>query len=171
MSKSVACKYKWIYFPPLTFAEVDWHALGLEQAVVLVLGGALGLRRSVTRRGFGQRVRQGGRGGRGGGGRWGGGRGVYFAVDWRDAAGPARHGWSDELPAKAQQAAGDFVDVEGGCFCTGAGARERTERIWDGSGNKGLHSAVVLLDLCFENTGYLHAFLSQWTLYVLGQVS
>lgn len=53
---------------------------------------------------------------------------MYLAVDWRDAAGAARYGWSDELPAEAQQAAGDFVDVEGGCFCTGTRAARTKAR-------------------------------------------
>lgn len=108
---------------PLTFAEVDRHALRLEQAVVLILGVALGQLRGVARWGLSQRVRQGGRGRRCRGSWRGGGRGgVYLAVDWRDVAWAARYGWSDELPAKAEQAAGDFVDVEGGSFCTGARA-------------------------------------------------
>lgn len=47
---------------PLTFAEVDRHALRLEQAVVLILGVALGQLRGVARWGLSQRVRQGGRG-------------------------------------------------------------------------------------------------------------
>ena len=108
---------------PLTFAEVDRHALRLEQAVVLILGVALGQLRGVARWGLSQRVRQGGRGRRcRGRGRGGGGGGVYLAVDWRDVAWAARYGWSDELPAEAQQAAGHFVDVEGGSFCTGTRA-------------------------------------------------
>lgn len=110
--------------PPLTFAEVDGHALGLEQAVVLSLGVALGLRGGLARRGLGQRVGQGGRRRRCGGRRRGGGRGgVHLAaVDRRDAGRPARYGRSDELPAEVQQAAGDLVDVERGRFCTGTRA-------------------------------------------------
>lgn len=49
---------------------------------------------------------------------------MYLAVDGRDAAGPARNGRRDELPAEAQQAAGDLVDVEGGSFRTGSRARK-----------------------------------------------
>lgn len=87
---------------------------------MLGLAVALGLRR-----GLGQRVRQGGlkrrrrgrvgRRGGGGGGRGGGG-GVYLAVDGRHAAGGDGDGGGDELPAEAQQAAGDLVDVERSCF-------------------------------------------------------
>ena len=88
---------------------------------MLILGVALGLNQSMSGRGLSQRVRQGGHRGRGRGGGGGGGRGgVNLAVDWRDATGPARNGWSNELSAEAQQAARDLVDVEGGCFCTGA---------------------------------------------------
>lgn len=99
---------------------------------MLGLGVALGLRR-----GLGQRVRQGGlrlrrrrrgrvgRRGGGGGGRGGGG-GVYLAVDGRHAAGSDGDGGGDELPAEAQQAAGDLVDVERSRFRRGgAGAGGR----------------------------------------------
>lgn len=47
---------------------------------------------------------------------------MYLAIDWRNAAGADRNGRSNELPAEAQQAAGDLVDVEGGRFCTGTRA-------------------------------------------------
>lgn len=98
---------------------------------MLGLGVALGLRR-----GLGQRVRQGGlrrrRRGRvgrrgGGGGGSGGGGGVYLAVDGRHAAGGDGDGGGDELPAEAQQAAGDLVDVERSRFRRG-GARAGERR-------------------------------------------
>lgn len=83
----------------LTFAEVDRHALGLEQAVVLRV--ALGLRWRLGRWGLRQRVRQGGRRCSGGRRWWGGGRGwVYLAVDRRNATGADRDGRSNELPAE-----------------------------------------------------------------------
>lgn len=108
----------------LTFAEMDGHALRLEQAVVLRLGGALG------RPGLSQRVRQGRRhrrrGRRGGGGRGG----VDLGVDGRDGAGAGRNGRRHQLPAEAEQTAGDLVNVERGRFCVGAGAaRERAEPV------------------------------------------
>lgn len=114
----------------LTFAEVDRHALGLEQAVVLRLAVVLGLRWRLAWWGLSQRFRQGGRRRWCGRGWWGGGRGgVYLAIDWRNAAGADRNGRSNELPAEAQQAAGDLVDVEGGRFCTGTRAG-RTKVCW-----------------------------------------
>jgi len=118
-----------LWVPLLTFAEVDGHALGLEQAVVLSLGVALGLQWGLAWRGPGQRVRRGGRWCCCGGS-WGGGRGgMYLAVDWRDATWPARYRRRDELPAEAQQAAGDLVDVERGRFGTGTRAG-KTEVLW-----------------------------------------
>lgn len=53
---------------------------------------------------------------------------MYLAVDGRHATGADRNGRGNELPAEVQQAAGDLVDVEGGCFRAGAGARR--EKIW-----------------------------------------
>lgn len=113
----------------LTFAEMDGHALRLEQAVVLRLGVALGQWRRGSRRGLGQWVRQGGR--RRGWGRRGGGRrgGVYLSVDGRDGAGADRNGRRDELSAKAEQTVGDLVNVERGCFCAGAGNETNTCRL------------------------------------------
>lgn len=129
-----------------TFAQVDRHALRLEQAVVLGVGVAL-------RQGLGQGVWQGGlrwcwrrgagrgggggggveRGGGGGRGKGGGGGGdwvgVDLTVDGRDGAGADRHGGANELPAEAQQAAGHLVDVErrrpGGAAGGGAEGEER----------------------------------------------
>lgn len=45
---------------------------------------------------------------------------MYLSVDGRDGAGADRNGRRDELPAKAEQTAGDLVNVERGCFCAGA---------------------------------------------------
>lgn len=135
----------WIFLcvPPLTFAEVDRHALGLEQAIVLSLGVALDLRWDVARWGLSERVRQGRhRRRRGWSWRGGGSGGVHLAVDWRDAAWAARYGWRDELPAKTQQAAGHLVDVEGGRFCTGARAR-KLKTCWAIRKNKSLQREQV----------------------------
>lgn len=53
-----------------------------------------------------------------------------LGVDWCDGAGADRDGWCDELSAKAEQAAGDLVNVEGGCFRAGVSAEnERAEWI------------------------------------------
>lgn len=45
---------------------------------------------------------------------------MYLSVDGRDGAGADRNGRRDELPAKAEQTAGDLVNVERGGFCAGA---------------------------------------------------
>lgn len=51
---------------------------------------------------------------------------MYLRVDRRGGAGADRNGRCDELSAKAEQTAGDLVNVEGGCFCAGATSeRER----------------------------------------------
>lgn len=47
---------------------------------------------------------------------------MYLRVDRRDSGGADRDGWGDELSSKAEQTAGDLVDVERGCFRAGAGA-------------------------------------------------
>lgn len=70
----------------LTFAEMDGHALRLEQAVVLRLGVALGQCWSWSRQGLSQWMRQGGRHRRRGGGGGGRGRRVYLGVERRDSA-------------------------------------------------------------------------------------
>lgn len=85
----------------LTFTQMDRHAFRLEQTVVLSLGVARRRRRGG--RGLCEWVLQDGRR------RRGVGRGrVHLGVD----GGHAGHGRTHELPAEAQQAAGDLVHVE-----------------------------------------------------------
>lgn len=45
-----------------------------------------------------------------------------LGVDWRDGAGADRNGRCNELSSKAEQTAGDLVNVEGRCFRVGVGA-------------------------------------------------
>lgn len=47
---------------------------------------------------------------------------MYLGVDRRDGARVGRNGRRDELPAEAEQTAGDLVNVERGGFRVGAGA-------------------------------------------------
>lgn len=55
---------------------------------------------------------------------WGGGHGsVHLCADWMNVPRSSRNGWSYQFPAKAEQAAGDLVDVEWGRFSAATAER------------------------------------------------